>query len=264
MAEETHYTANTGMVTISTANSNLDGTGTLGTVLTGANNGTLIKSVFIKAQGSTQSGMVRLFIFNGSSSILLHEIYIPENAQASVNKSFEIQLDLNITLKSGFMLRASTQQGNTFNIIAEGMDWSYYSSQVRTDTTQQITVNGRASISTSNSNLDGTGSLGTAYTAGSSSNFNGSSIRTITIKSTVNVSSGMIRVFLQNLSSQKFLLTEILVDTETKSALDESFERTVLFEDDLDIQAGYSILVSTQQSENFRIEVEGTNWKYAS
>lgn len=142
------------MVTISTSNSNLDGRGTLGTVLTVANNITLIKSVFIKAQGGKQSGVVRLFIFNGSRSILLHDIYIPENAQDSINKSFEIQLELNITLIAGFMLRASTQQANTFNIIV----------------------------------------------------------------------------------------------TETKSALDESFERTLIFEDDLDIQAGYSILVSTQQS----------------
>jgi hypothetical protein len=53
MAAETQYTANTGMVKISTANSNLDGSGTLGTVLTGASNGTLIKTVTVKATSNT-------------------------------------------------------------------------------------------------------------------------------------------------------------------------------------------------------------------
>jgi len=130
MAEETHYTANTGLVTISTANSNLDGSGTLSNLLTGANNGTLIKSVFIKAQGNTQSGMIRLFVHDGSNSNLLHEVRVPENAQTSVNKAFEIQLILNITLKAGHKLKVSTEQSDTFNIIAEGMDWSYFSTSV--------------------------------------------------------------------------------------------------------------------------------------
>ena len=63
MAAETQYTANTGKVLISTANSNLDGTGTLGTVLTAASNGTLIKAITVKAQVNTTEGMVRLFLF---------------------------------------------------------------------------------------------------------------------------------------------------------------------------------------------------------
>ena len=64
MAEETQYVANTGMQTISTANSNLDGTGTLSSaILTGSANGTLIKTVTVKAQVTTTQGMVRLYIY---------------------------------------------------------------------------------------------------------------------------------------------------------------------------------------------------------
>ncbi len=56
------YTANTGMATISTANANLDGTGTLATVLTASANGTFIKSVIVEAKGTVNIGMVRLFV----------------------------------------------------------------------------------------------------------------------------------------------------------------------------------------------------------
>ena len=45
--------ANTGMVNIATANANLDGTGALTGLLTGAANGTIINSVIIKATQAT-------------------------------------------------------------------------------------------------------------------------------------------------------------------------------------------------------------------
>lgn len=261
MAEETQYTANTAMAAISTANSNLDGTGTLGTILTGASNGTLIKSVSIKSTGNTTVGMVRLFVHDGAnSSYLLLEVPVPKNAQAATNPAWETQITLDFTLKSGYILKASTQNAENFNIIAEGMDWAYYATSVRTDTTKWAPNNGRASISTANANLDGTGTLGTAFTAAS----NGSSIRTISIKSTVNVTSGMVRIFLFDGSQTTLLLTEIPVKTETKSALDEAFDRTVTFDDDFDLKAGWSVKVSTQVAENFRVVVEGTDWNYVA
>ncbi|MFZ1331203.1 MAG: hypothetical protein WAR83_03395, partial [Flavobacteriales bacterium] len=52
----------TSMNDIDTANSNLDGTGTLGTIVTGTLNGTRINSLSIKAIGNTDNGMIRLFI----------------------------------------------------------------------------------------------------------------------------------------------------------------------------------------------------------
>ena len=70
MAAETKYTANTGMVTISTANSNLDGSGTLGTVITAdANkNGLLIKTIKVKAIGNPGEGVIRFFLFDGQNT----------------------------------------------------------------------------------------------------------------------------------------------------------------------------------------------------
>lgn len=266
MAEETHYTANTGMATISTANSNRDGSGILGTVLTAASPGTLIKSVCIKAQGNTDAGTVRLFIRDsGGNKFLIHEILIPAERSAATNKTFETQVILNMTLKSGYKLLASTEKANTFNIIAEGMDWSYYASSVRPDTTQWTAANGRNKMTTANSRLDGTGTLYSVFQAGTSATYKGASIRSITVKSDTNVTSGMVRIFLCSDAETCYLLTEVNADTDTKSAIDEAFERTILFDDDFDLQADYIVKASTEVgSENFHVIVEATDWNYAS
>jgi DNA-binding NarL/FixJ family response regulator len=124
MAAETQYTANTGMVKIATANANLDGTGTLGTVITGAANGTLIKNVIIKATDtgatSTPDGMVRLYV----GSNIIAEVKVPAMGQSTTNATFETVLPLNFKLASGAILKASTQTATGFNVIAEGLDFA--------------------------------------------------------------------------------------------------------------------------------------------
>jgi hypothetical protein len=122
------YRTSTGMVTISTANTNLDGTGTLGTVITAnvAENGMLLKNVTIKASTSAKQGMVRLFLYDGTNTRLLLEVEVkPETIQSGIAHSFERSLDLNYWLKPGYTLKASTEKADTFNVIAEGLDWIY-------------------------------------------------------------------------------------------------------------------------------------------
>ncbi|HYG53368.1 MAG TPA: hypothetical protein VD905_20865 [Flavobacteriales bacterium] len=263
MAEETQYLAKTGMVVMTAANTNLDGTGTLYTVWTAASNGTYIKNVYIKAQTNTTEGMVRLFLNDGgNNNYLLMEINVPAITKSGTNPTFEAVVPLNLSLKSTYVLKASTQNAETFNVISEGLNWAYYASGVRADTTQYTGQFGRCSISTANANLDGTGTLGTAYTAGSFPTYLGSSIRTITLKSTVTVTSGMIRLFIQDGSSNKRLITEIPVPNVTKSGIDEAFEYTIEFPNDFDLQSGYSILASTENAENFRVTVEGMDFNY--
>jgi hypothetical protein len=125
MSERAKYSANTGLALISTANSNLNGTGTLGSVITGASNGTLIKSITIKAIGNTTRGMIRLFIYDGSNTRILEEIKIPAVTKSSIDHSFEITLYINYTLKAGYTLKASTENAETFAITANGLDWTY-------------------------------------------------------------------------------------------------------------------------------------------
>lgn len=262
MAEETQYTANLAMASVSTANSNLDGTGSLTSVLVGASNGTLIKSINIKAIGDTTDGMIRFFIQDAASANLFLEVPVKASRYSGISPAFEENIILNMTLKAGYILKVSTQVAETFSIIAEGMDWAYYATSVRPDTTQWWANNNYAIISTANSNLNGTGTMGTVFTA--NGGLNGASIRSITIKSIGAVTPGMIRIFIYDGVSRTYLLTELEVGAESQASTTEAFERTILFDDDLDIKAGHSIRVSTQNAETFHVYVEGTDWNYVA
>ncbi|MGB3949062.1 MAG: hypothetical protein WBM13_13840 [Bacteroidia bacterium] len=266
MAAETLFTANTGLVTISTANTNLDGTGTLGTVLTAASSGTNVKSVTIKAVGSTTAqGMVRLFVDEGAGAKLIAEVEIPIVTQSSADEGFEIYLPLDLDLQAGAILKASTQIANTFNIIAEGLDWTY-NTNVRPESTNYIANTNSATISVANSNLDGTtGTVVTVFTAGSSATYNGCKIKSIVIKGvTSSTTDGMIRLFIQNTaSSVTKLFTEIPVPIVTPTATARSFAHQIDFPDGgFNLQAGYKILATTQNANTFAVTVEGMDWKY--
>lgn len=119
------YEANIGMVTINTANPNRDGTGSMGTVITGASDGSVISAITIKAQSTTTQGMVRLFIDNGAGTIIMiREVSIPATTPTSIVPTFGISLASTINLEAGFMLKASTQNAETFNVIAYAQDWT--------------------------------------------------------------------------------------------------------------------------------------------
>lgn len=268
MAAETQYTAKTGMVEISTANSNLDGTGTLGNVLTAGANGTLIKTVTIKATGNTTQGIVRLFISDGTNTRLLQEIDVPTMTASATDPSFEAHLILNYVLESGYTLKASTQLANTFNIIAEGLDYAYYSSSVRPESTNYTANTGVGFINTANSNLDGSGTLGTILTVGSSgSGWKGSSINAINIKAQSAVSHGMVRIYVQNTgtgAANTFLLTEVFIPYTTPSGTFRSLHRQIIFPKKLQIEAGFKILASTQNADSFSVIADAMDWKYPS
>jgi len=122
------FTPKIGMVQISTANTNRDGTGTLGTVITGATDGTRITRIVVKAIVTTTAGMVRLFIEDGSSNIhLWREVVVTAITVAASVGGFVAVLefldDRALILPSGYMLKASTHNAETFNVIAEGGDY---------------------------------------------------------------------------------------------------------------------------------------------
>lgn len=259
MAEETQYTANTGMQTISTANSNLDGTGTLSSaIVTGASNGTLIKTVTIKAQGNTTQGMVRLFIYDGTNTKLISEIEIPAVTKSANDPAFEITIPVDYALKASWSLKAATQNAETFNVIAEGLNWAYYDSSVRPESSKYTANTAMATISTANTNLDGTGTLGTILTAASS----GTVIQSVRIKAQVNTTDGMIRLFIFDGTNTK-LLTEIPVSAVTKSASAHSFSHTVDFGGKgFALKATWILKASTEKGESFNVIAEGLDWTY--
>jgi hypothetical protein len=95
---------------------------------TSSYNGTIISNIRIKATAATTAdGIIRFFIYNGTTYFLLTEIFVPATSQSDIYPSFEYQLEFPDTfqLKSGYSIYVTTSRDSTFHIIAEGMDWNY-------------------------------------------------------------------------------------------------------------------------------------------
>jgi hypothetical protein len=271
MAAETQYTANTGMVTISATNSALDGSGSLSTVLTGASNGTLVKTVTIKAAYSTTGGMVRLFCCDASNKRIIAEVDIPAVTCASTTPTFETTLDLDYFIASGGILKATTEMSGTFyiNIIAEGLDFSYYGASYRPESTKYEANTGFATLTTANTALDGTGTLGTDIWNVLTAADNGTIIQSVIIKAQVTTTAGMVRLFLYDGSNTK-LFKEIHVPAISKESgaapnrvVTNSFSYKIDFNGrDFALKSGWSLRATTQNSEAFNVIAEGLNWEY--
>jgi hypothetical protein len=260
MAAETQYTANTGQALIATANALLDGTGTLGTVLTAAGNGTLIKNITVKALVNTTEGMVRLFLFDGTNNRLLEEIRVRSVTKSATVPAFEYTWECDIKLKAGWALKASTQNAQSFVVTANAKDWAYNTLAVRPESTNFTANTGLGLISVANALLDGTGTLVTVFTAGVAATFKGCRIEGVTIKATVTTTRGMVRLFLFDGTNTR-LLTEVPIPETTRTGTEPTFEIKVPFKN-LDLKAGWAIRASTQNAESFAITVEGNDWKY--
>lgn len=120
-------TPNFGIVAIATANTAKDGTGTLGTVLTAGATGSRIDGICIKAKATTTAGAIRLFVHDGTTAFLLTEIPVIAVTSSATSPSFEAQINNNtmsqlfpITLPTGYSLRASTNNAEGFNVMAQG------------------------------------------------------------------------------------------------------------------------------------------------
>ena len=121
MATTAQYaaTARTAIAQISTANTNRNGTGTIGTVFTGGTSGSRIDDISIVATGTTTAGVVRLFINDGTTSYLWQEILVSAITPSTTVQVFSFTL-LNqalILASSSWSLRASTNNAETFNIL---------------------------------------------------------------------------------------------------------------------------------------------------
>ena len=121
-------TPKVGIMAISTANTNRDGTGTIGTVLSAGASGSRIENVNIKATGTTTAGMVRLFIHDGSTAHLLIEIPVIAITPAATLPAFQATVSAQnsdvfpLIIPTGYSLRASTNNAESFNVIAQGGD----------------------------------------------------------------------------------------------------------------------------------------------
>ena len=110
-----------GVANISTANTNRDGSGTLGTVLAAGANGTLIERVDIAAAGTTTAGVVRLYVTldSGPTSRLWKEILVGAITPSATIAAFMRSVREKLYLPTGYSLRASTHNAETFNVHAQ-------------------------------------------------------------------------------------------------------------------------------------------------
>lgn len=132
MASAPSYVATpkVGAAEIATANANRDGTGTVGTVFTAGASGSRIDSIMLKAKVTTTAGMVRLFVYTGTTYYLLAEVPVQANTVAATTPAWEAQLTTNtmsnilpIILPTGYSLRASTEKAEAINVLAFGGDF---------------------------------------------------------------------------------------------------------------------------------------------
>lgn len=111
---------------IATANANRDGTGTVGTVITGVAAGTQVDRMRITALSTTTAGMIRIFEHDGTNYTLIDEVPIPAWVPSATLPTLVFTwfprggpLLLPSTSHS---LRASTERAETFHLLAEGGD----------------------------------------------------------------------------------------------------------------------------------------------
>lgn len=119
-----------GMVRISSANTNRDGTGTLGDVITGGTFGTLVDRLQIESTGVTTAGQIRLFIFDGGTTTRFwKEIAVTAATPSATVQAFTYTLlspdpdNPLLVLPANHVLRAGTHNAENFDVIAHAADY---------------------------------------------------------------------------------------------------------------------------------------------
>jgi hypothetical protein len=110
---------------VSAANTNRDGTGTIATVKTAGASGTRIEYVRVVATGTTTAGVVRLFLHDGSNARLIAEVLVDAVTPGTTTEVFSADWAPNepIHIPTGYSLRASTHNAETFNVFVHGGDF---------------------------------------------------------------------------------------------------------------------------------------------
>jgi len=118
-----------GQVRIATANTNRDGTGTLGTVYTGTTNGSRVLWIQATATSTTTAGVLRLFVDNGSSVSLWREVLVnaltPSSTVLGYTTSWYSPVPgepLLLLPSTSYVLKAGTHNAESFDVIACVLD----------------------------------------------------------------------------------------------------------------------------------------------
>ena len=119
MATAAQYasTVRTAQAQVSVANTARNGTGTIVTVFTAGASGSRIDDIYITATGTVTAGVVRLFLNDGTNTYLWKENLVTAVTPSTTIAVFQtVLLNQALILQSGWSLRASTNNAETFNI----------------------------------------------------------------------------------------------------------------------------------------------------
>jgi len=118
-----------GQVRLAVANTNRDGTGTLGTVYTGASAGSRVLWVQAMATAATTAGAIRLYVDNGSSVSLWREVLVTALTPSVTVLGWQSSWfsptpgePLLLLPSTSYVLKASTHIAESFDIIACVLD----------------------------------------------------------------------------------------------------------------------------------------------
>jgi len=254
--------ANTGLATISLPNPNLDGTGPLVTVLAAGHTGTVLNSITIKSQVVNAPGIIRFFLNDGTLTYLYKEVQVQPTEFNSYTSSFAITLSENLILDPGYTLLASTQNPETFNIIANATDWLQCNCTANPSAAcsvpQEFANTGIVNISIANSKLDGSGTLATVLTAipPNPSTNGGTFIPNVNVKATSSNTPGNVRLFISD-GSSNFLIAEMPIPSFSESPTQSVYMTSVTL--NLFLQSGFSLLASTENAESFNVWTDAVN-----
>jgi len=124
------------------------------------------------------------------------------------------------------------------------------------DTNVKLTANnGNVLVFDGNPNLDGTGAIENVLTAGD----DGTLINGIIIKATGNTNLGMIRLFINDGAGSIMLFKEVMVPANMQTPVVPAFSARV--DSTFTLKSGYSLMASTQNTENFNVVATASNWE---
>ena len=124
---------NVGYLTTGTsANTNLDGTGTVATIFTAdATNGSKIETVYLWHLGTNVSTVIRLFVNNGSTNAtaannaLVQEFSLAANTVSQAAQSVPVVWQANLVLKPGYKLNATTGSAIAAGVMVVAVGGDY-------------------------------------------------------------------------------------------------------------------------------------------
>lgn len=104
--------------TISAANANRNGTGTIVAFAQAPTGGARIDDIQITAQGTTTVGKVRMYRYNGTTHLYMDEFDVTAiTASATVAPWAQSLYNLGIILEANQTLSFSTEKAESFNIV---------------------------------------------------------------------------------------------------------------------------------------------------